>query len=214
MTFEYGRKPRLLFELVKPIITDVYPALAKHMDPDVSLKKQSTVFKTQLGKLRNQPRDPLYLEYCKRNPDKDLKRPCAHSDDTTQVKKQRLDSGEDSDIQATPQDAHQPILEVVPMEPAQLVPEPSRWPDLPEHLVPAFDVHSILMLVTSQFTASLDYAQQLREEHARTHRLHLERVAILKRRVNQLEASNKRLRDSEERMADELTNLQMQVAQL
>ena len=211
MALEYGRKPRLLFERVKPIIADKYPDLAKHMNSDLPLQKQSGVFKAQLGKLRHQPQDPLYLEYCKRHPLKDLKRPCPDTDDINQPKKQRIDD------QAIHVD--EPILEVFPIDAsrtdsAQLVHEPSRWPDLPEHLVPAFDVHSILMLVTNQFTASLDYAQHLHEEHTRTQRLHLERVAILKRRLNQLEVSNKRLRDSEERMADEVSALQMQVAQL
>jgi hypothetical protein len=180
------RKPRLLFQHVKDIINDLYPQLKEHMAFDQPLQGQSTKFKKMLGDLRHTDNDPLYLEYCKRYKPKDNKR--KHVDlalDT--LKKQRVEEPIVLD----------PMLEVAPKPHC-------RWPDVPIHLQPAYDVQELLLRLTTQFTASLDHSQELHEQLREQHALHLQQVAVLKRRIGQLEQGHLRLRASEASLIDEL----------
>jgi hypothetical protein len=186
------RKPRLLFNHVKDIINDLYPQLKEHMVSDQPLQAQSTKFKKLLGDLRHTDNDPLYVEYCKRH--QPTKRKRREAPEGAPPKRLRVEP---------------PVLEVFPVFPVAPAAPPSRWPDVPADLQPAYDVQELLLRLTNQFTATLDHSQQLHEQLREQHALqqsHLQTVAMLKRRIGQLEQGHLRLRESEASLRRELAS--------
>jgi hypothetical protein len=84
-----------------------------------------------------------------------------------------------------------------------------RWPDVPAHLQPAYDTQELLLRLANHVTASLDHSQQLHEQlraYEALQQSHLQQVAMLKRRINQLEQGHQRLRASEASLMDELAS--------